>query len=274
MNVFSLCHYLCVGMAAIEFVLCVLPRRTDGRMAISQASQMRYYSFQGTRQQVNTPSTTREIPNSKPQTLFDLRSQSRKASLALDFIENVKDKSEFRRFNCDKYKTGIMLTNFDLKLSKAHFLTVFGNAANTAVHIANILSRLFLKRADVDLKQFNASQMPFVETLLKLGVENDEHMTAAGIAFDSGFFPYVSIATKDNIANLTTVLTKFTDLEFYAALQNKNYSYLWATGSNVTINTTDGHWTGPYFDCRTLQKWIVTFSVPFFRLVNNKPVFR
>lgn len=279
MNVFSLCHYLCVGMAAIEVVLCLLPRRTDGSMAISQASQMRYYSFQGTRQQINTPSTTRVLPGSTQQTIHDIRLQSRKASLALDFIENVRCKSEFRRLNCDRQKTGITLKDFDLKLSKAHFLTVFGNAANTAVHIANILTRLFLQRKDVDIKQFNTSQMPFIETLLKLGVENDETLSAAGIAFTTGFFPYVFKTTKDKTANLTTVQTKFSDLEFFATLQKRNYSNLWSSynsqsGSNVTINVTEGHWAGPYFDCRNLQQWILTFSVPFFRLVKNKPAFR
>ncbi|XP_071149376.1 metabotropic glycine receptor-like [Mytilus edulis] len=283
MNVYCFYHVLYIGVAAMELILCILPRTTQGSMEISQASQMRYYSFQTIKERLNSPSTPRDLTDKHTQTIKDMELESKKSSVALEFMEELKDKSELRRQRCDISKTGVTLKDFKLRFSKSNFQSVFGPSAKKAVSIANTLTSLFFNHKDLDIKHLNATQMPTVFALLKYNVENDYYIAAGGIAFNHGFFPYLAKASNGKTQNLTEIKTNFSEWNFYSVLENRNYSIHWnsnfhnlQTGSNVTQyqSESNGHWTGPYFDCRKLQRWVLTFSVPFFYLRNNKPTFR
>lgn len=283
MNIYYYYNVMYIGVATIELIFFILPRTTCASMEITQASQMRYYSFpKAIKEQLSSSTTPRERLDQQRQTTKEMNLESQTSSLALEFIENLREKSEFRKQNCDKHKYGVPLKDFNLKISKSNFLSVFGHSAKKAVLIANTLTSLFFNHRDLDIKHLNATQMPTVYALLKYNVDNDFNIIAGGIAFSHGFFPYL-IKTTGGKTNLSEVKTNFTDSDFFAVLESRNYSIHWnandhsfLSGSNVTkyLSENNGYWTGPTFDCRNLQRWVLTFSVPFFYLHKNKPTFR
>lgn len=73
----------------------------------------------------------------------------------------------------------------------------------------------------------------------------------------------------------------FTDAGFYSIPAKRNYTEVWnqrnESFDNMNIpplDVQDGYWTDPYFDCMNLEKWIITYSVPFFHRPREKAVFR
>jgi hypothetical protein len=68
--------------------------------------------------------------------------------------------------NCDKHKYGVPLKDFNLKISKSNFLSVFGHSAKKAVLIANTLTSLLFNHRDLSIRHLNATQMPTVYALL------------------------------------------------------------------------------------------------------------
>lgn len=201
-------------------------------------------------------------------------------SRALDYVANIYQNKTLHYQDCLNV-TYVSLQRFNIKYSKKSFEREFGIAANHAITIANSLTNLFFNHEDVEINKINDKEMPPLTSLLRYTVEKTPSIISSGIFFEkTGFFPYVK---KDHagtsVSNMGTVMG-FISADFYRVPMNKNYSYLWKServskdNRNVTyIGQSEGYWTDPYFDCANLDKWIVTYSAPFFYLVKGKPEF-
>ena len=203
----------------------------------------------------------------KVQTLSE---ESIQVTLALYYIEKTFS-------DVDKCKSGhpVTLENYKLNLQDKEILKQFKHLADKAVVIANSLTDI-LER-NVIKHTLNDSHIKTLYSVWKYTVHNNSQIAGGGIAF-SDFFPYVSKDSSDRVSPFENLKGEFnyTEAEFYSALALRNFSYLWRAGVFRTgVVATDGYWTVPYYDCNNTEKWIITYSVPFFQPSKSRfPEFR
>lgn len=250
---------------------------------ISQLSQMRLFYYKKTeppvyqKRDVSTVTTTPFTHRKKDE-------HAKSTTLALAFIENVM--SNRTKSVCLCNETGfepLTLDRFNLQYSKSHFHDIFALQAGKAVDVANGLKSLHFNDKNVDIRDFNNSHVPVYMAMLKYYVQNDSHITGSGIAFENGFFPYVSKTPSGGTVLLNLGGNpKIVKANYYMVPKGRNYSKVWTTGGvsevlgenhTAYIGKHEGFWTDPYYDCRNQEKWIITYSVPFFKLIQDQPAF-
>ncbi|XP_076308402.1 uncharacterized protein LOC143223800 [Tachypleus tridentatus] len=195
---------------------------------------------------------------------------------------------------------------------KAHFkydlpdqsLDRFERQAAAAIKTANILTNLFLKDSGDTEMIYNEE---FYYSLVRVNVESDPFIYASGIGFQRGVFrprgkippllftPYAFrqdgyIETKD----LATAYNVSYDEDsvgsewFWQPIErnftdqrknNTNFSVastpLVSGGSDIIVGLSDGRWTSPYLECNDAgNKWLISFSAPFFGRQENTINFR
>ncbi|XP_077983046.1 putative G-protein coupled receptor CG31760 [Glandiceps talaboti] len=172
--------------------------------------------------------------------------------------------------------------------------------ALVAVKAGNLLTGL-LTTAEEHMKGGDAADDYLLYSVVRSNVEEYPTIVGSAIAFDKYYYrdyelfcPYAwrhsgVVNTKDLsigyyyhdpaadwfdvpyvwYANASTAVIKSTDI-------NSNESYSYDSDAEDAKSLTfpligleHGYWTYPYFDCGGGDVWMITFSVPFFRLVES-----
>ena len=202
------------------------------------------------------------------------------SSLALHYIDSViSNPGKTCRYN----RSAVTLDSFKLNIVNTSFCKLYSSHAKQVVRIAKSLTGLLVDHNSLKVaKQIN-SHKNFLYELIKTTLFEYSQIAGSGIAFDNDTFLYMTNSDSGNPPGFQNLSNRynFTEAEFYSIPAKRNYTDRW-NQRNVSSNTVcvppldqqDGYWTDPYFDCMNLEKWIITYSVPFFHRPNEKPVFR
>ncbi|XP_022235414.1 uncharacterized protein LOC111083293 [Limulus polyphemus] len=232
--------------------------------------------------------------------VLELLQQEDYVSAVLNYIELTHNRSDSQ--HCARTS---LKAHFRYDLSNQSF-DRFERQAAAAIKTANILTNLFLKDSGDKEMLYNEE---FCYSLVKVNVESDPFIYASGIGFQRGVFrprgkippllfaPYAFrqdgyIETKD-LATAYNVsydeedsvgsewfwqpfLRNFTDL--IQRKSNTNLSVasvpLLSGGSDIIVGLSDGRWTSPYLECGGGNKWLISYSAPFFGRQENNINFR
>ncbi|XP_069107842.1 metabotropic glycine receptor-like [Argopecten irradians] len=250
-----------------------------------QLSQLRLFAIKKSEPPLYQKRDTSSAATPTPLIQRKKEENTRSASLALSYIVSTLTNRTRAQLECsDSGNEPLTLDEYNLQYSKSYFHDFFTLQAGKAVDVANGLTSLHFNEKSVDIRDLNDSHVSVYTAILKYYVQNDSHITGSGIAFENGFFPYVSKSISGSAfpSNLGAINPTYKQVDYYTMLKARNYSKLWKTEgvSKVTaenhtayIGKHEGFWTAPYYDCRNQEKWIITYSVPFFRLVQDQPAF-
>lgn len=201
------------------------------------------------------------------------------SSLALHYIDSViKNPSK----NCLYNRSAVTLDSYKLNIVNSSFCKLYKSHAKQVVWIARALTGLLKDHNTIKVaNQINFHKKILYE-LLKSTFFDNTQIAGSGIAFDNDTFLYMAKSDSDNPTGFQNLSNKynFTDAGFYSIPAKRNYTEVWnqrnESFDNMNIpplDVQDGYWTDPYFDCMNLEKWIITYSVPFFHRPREKAVF-
>ncbi|XP_062590312.1 metabotropic glycine receptor-like [Saccostrea cucullata] len=198
------------------------------------------------------------------------------SSLALHYIDSViRNPSKICLYN----RSIVKLDSFKLNIVNSSFCRLYKSHANQVVWIAKSLTGLLTDHNNSKVANLINSHMNFLYEIIKWTLFDNTQISGCGIAFHNDTFLYMAKSNSTGFQDLSTKYN-FTDSEFYSIPAKKDYGGVWnrrnETPSRVNVpplEVQDGYWTGPYYDCKRLQKWIITYSVPFFHRPREKPVF-
>ncbi|KAK3083240.1 hypothetical protein FSP39_017567 [Pinctada imbricata] len=193
------------------------------------------------------------------------------ATLALDYINRTFTNKALVQSKC-LTRSAATLGNFSFAFDKSIFSKQFNFLAEQTVLIANTITDI-LEKSEIK-HTLDDSHIKTLYSLWKYTVHNNSQIVGGGIAFKS-FFPYVSKQASSSVVSPFENLHKkfnYTDAEFFNILARRNFSNFKSVPS---VKVKDGYWTLPYYDCWNTERWIITYSVPFFKPKPNRiPEFR
>lgn len=202
------------------------------------------------------------------------------SSLALHYIDSViKNPSKTCLYN----RSAVTLDQFKLNIVNSSFCKLYKSHAKQVVWIARSLTGLLIHHNTKKVANLINYHKIFLYELIKSTVFGNTQIVGSGIAFDNDTFLYMAKSDSDNPTGFQNLSNKynFTDAGFYSIPAKRNYTEVWSQRNesldslNIPpLDVQDGYWTDPYFDCMNLEKWIITYSVPFFHRPREKAVFR
>lgn len=201
------------------------------------------------------------------------------SSLALHYIDSViKNPSKTCLYN----RSAVTLDQFKLNIVNSSFCKLYKSHAKQVVWIARSLTGLLIHHNTKKVANLINYHKIFLYELIKSTVFGNTQIVGSGIAFDNDTFLYMAKSDSDNPTGFQNLSNKynFTDAGFYSIPAKRNYTEVWNQRNesldslNIPpLDVQDGYWTDPYFDCMNLEKWIITYSVPFFHRPREKAVF-
>lgn len=201
------------------------------------------------------------------------------SSLALHYIDSViKNPSKTCLYN----RSAVTLDQFKLNIVNSSFCKLYKSHAKQVVWIARSLTGLLIHHNTKKVANLINYHKIFLYELIKSTVFDNTQIVGSGIAFDNDTFLYMAKSDSDNPTGFQNLSNKynFTDAGFYSIPAKRNYTEVWNQRNesldslNIPpLDVQDGYWTDPYFDCMNLEKWIITYSVPFFHRPREKAVF-
>lgn len=201
------------------------------------------------------------------------------SSLALHYIDSViKNPSKTCLYN----RSAVTLDQFKLNIVNSSFCILYKSHAKQVVWIARSLTGLLIHHNTKKVANLINYHKIFLYELIKSTVFGNTQIVGSGIAFDNDTFLYMAKSDSDNPTGFQNLSNKynFTDAGFYSIPAKRNYTEVWNQRNesldslNIPpLDVQDGYWTDPYFDCMNLEKWIITYSVPFFHRPREKAVF-
>lgn len=201
------------------------------------------------------------------------------SSLALHYIDSViKNPSKTCLYN----RSAVTLDQFKLNIVNSSFCKLYKSHAKQVVWIARSLTGLLIHHNTKKVANLINYHKIFLYELIKSTVFGNTQIVGSGIAFDNDTFLYMAKSDSDNPTGFQNLSNKynFTDAGFYSIPAKRNYTEVWSQRNesldslNIPpLDVQDGYWTDPYFDCMNLEKWIITYSVPFFHRSREKAVF-
>lgn len=172
--------------------------------------------------------------------------------------------------------------------------TVYTAQANLAIRTANLISDLLPTGS---AKIFNISGEPVLKSheevlyaIVRNNLENDPLIMGSAIIFDNNSFvnnsffaPYAYRNSNDSFIKVTDLSASWSYLHeaFVRLMQNKShdrpfptrttYFYPRRNGSYAPqplklthefVESIDGLWSRPYFECTTARAWVITYTSP------------
>ncbi|ESO99793.1 hypothetical protein LOTGIDRAFT_173509 [Lottia gigantea] len=201
----------------------------------------------------------------------------------------------------------ITLDEFNFPFSSYdYFYEPFEKQVKKTLLLANTLNTLFLYKDKGRVLYDDV----FYFALSQSYVENDPKVVGCGIAFaenqyplrkSSKFWPYayrgankpetLVVSDLSNSYNYTFVnwflvhadkptVKLHTDKSMLFTNQSNRdiglvENYVFRRNKTITVTYEDGFWGNPFYDC-LLKKWVVSFSLPFYQIKENrdKPIFK
>ena len=172
--------------------------------------------------------------------------------------------------------------------------SVYTSQANLAIRTANLISDLLPTGS---AKALNISGEPVLKTheevlyaIVRNNLENDPLIMGSAIIFDnntyvnSSFYaPYAYRNSNDSFIKVTDLSSTWSYLHeaFVRLMRNKShdrpfpirttYFYPQRNGSNAPqllklthrfVESIDGLWSRPYYECTTARAWVITYTSP------------
>lgn len=201
------------------------------------------------------------------------------SSLALHYIDSViKNPSKTCLYN----RSAVTLDLYKLNIVNSSFCKLYKYHAKQVVWIARSLTGLLIDHNTIKVAKLINTHMNFLYELLKSTFFDNTQIAGSGIAFDNDTFLYMAKSDSENPTGFQNLSKKynFKDAGFYSIPAKRNFTEVWNQRNesfdslNIPpLDIQDGYWTDPYFDCMNLEKWIITYSVPFFHRSREKAVF-
>lgn len=186
---------------------------------------------------------------------------SKTASEILEFIETIHSNKNIRDRNCDASKEYVKLSKFNYKIPNKTLFEAYRNQCAEAVSIANALTTYYRHRQNPE----SDPEASIVLALLRSKVDSNPLIAAGGIAFMNDLFPYVYKNTH-GITNVSDSQNKYDYKEagFFSRYYPKACTAVYNDKYNSSLKASDGYWEDPVYECLNLERWIVSYSIPFY----------
>ena len=236
-----------------------------------------------------------------------LKRVRRNAAVSVDFERDEDSLLKLiESLNQVKNATECKRQEIDLTFGTGHvnntilYYSSFLDNSSIAVYAANLLNSFYFRQRSPD-SIFSHEQMLY--SIVRNIVENNVYLSGSCIAFDryafsddKELFAPCTYYTSEDRKQMTEVdmgkkynytsehinaTEWFTDYKKNAATSsilkegwlihryNETTNAQTENASYAFVTEEDGAWTSPYFDCNRTNRWLVTYSVPFYNHEGN-----
>ncbi|XP_072031449.1 metabotropic glycine receptor-like [Amphiura filiformis] len=216
----------------------------------------------------------------------------KEADPLLALIESL-DKVKLAK-ECTRQEIDLTFGSGNVNDTISYYVSFLDNSS-IAVYAANLLNSFYCRQRSQD-SVFYHEQMLY--SIVRNTVENNVYISGSCIAFDRYaysdeielFAPCtyyesedhqvmteVDMGTKYNYTSEATNATEWFTSYKQAAATSDNLKKGWLIhrynettnaqtedASYAFVSEDDGAWTSPYFDCKRTNRWLVTYSIPFY----------